>query len=108
VATDVLEEGIDLTACHLVVCFDQPSNLKSFIQRRGRARQKQSTFAIMVADDDTSDAIKRWQELEEEMIRLYKDHKRTLQNLEQLEELPEGVGFQLSLRTGCVILLSIV
>lgn len=104
VATDVLEEGIDLTACHLVVCFDHPSNLKSFIQRRGRARQQQSTFAIMVADDDTSDAVTRWQELEEEMIRLYQDEKRTLQELEQLENSPDDVGFQLRLRTGCALL----
>lgn len=35
VATDILEEGIDLTAYHVVVCFDPPSNLKSFVQKRG-------------------------------------------------------------------------
>ncbi|KAK5201922.1 Dicer-like protein 2, partial [Exophiala xenobiotica] len=48
IETDVLEEGIDVTACNLVVCFDVPSNLKPFLQRRGRARQEQSTFAILL------------------------------------------------------------
>jgi ERCC4-related helicase len=33
VATSVLEEGIDVPACNLVICFNKPANLKSFIQR---------------------------------------------------------------------------
>lgn len=107
VATDVLEEGIDLTACHLVVCFDQPSNLKSFIQRRGRARQQRSTFAIMIENDDKSNIVEKWQELEQEMIQLYQDHKRTLEKLEQLEENSEAVAFELRLRTGCVFRISL-
>jgi ERCC4-related helicase len=78
VATDVLEEGIDLTACNLVVCFDQPNNLKSFIQRQGRARQQQSKFAIMITDNDMPKGIERWQDLEDEMVRLYRDHNRKL------------------------------
>ena len=102
VATDLLEEGIDLTACHVVVCFDPPSNLKSFVQKRGRARQQESTFAIMVASDDTSNAVQRWQELEKETIQLYRDHKRKLQETEKLETYPEDVPFQLKLPTGSV------
>jgi ERCC4-related helicase len=43
VATNALEEGIDVQSCNLVVCFDPPMNLKSIIQRRGRARQEEST-----------------------------------------------------------------
>lgn len=41
IATSVLEEGIDVPACNLVVCFDKPANLKVFIQRRGRARMRE-------------------------------------------------------------------
>lgn len=39
-ATEVLEEGIDVPQCSLAVIFNLKSNLKSFIQSRGRARHK--------------------------------------------------------------------
>jgi ERCC4-related helicase len=91
IATDVLEEGIDVAACRLVVCFDSPPNLKSFIQRRGRARQKQSKFAILVARDDTSATFNSWQELEEEMVRAYQDDARLLQEVSTLESAREDV-----------------
>jgi ERCC4-related helicase len=91
IATDVLEEGIDVAACRLVVCFDSPPNLKSFIQRRGRARQKQSKFAILVARDDRSAAFSNWQELEEEMVRAYQDDARLLREVSALESIREDV-----------------
>ncbi|KAE8394848.1 hypothetical protein BDV23DRAFT_179236 [Aspergillus alliaceus] len=96
IATNVLEEGIDLTACNVVVCFDQPSDIKSFFQRRGRARQEKSTFAIMVSSDCESKTISQWRDLEKEMIRLYQDHERMVQDLEALEMHPEPVPFRLS------------
>ena len=91
IATDVLEEGIDVTACHLVICFDKPPNLKSFIQRRGRARQEMSTFAIMLADDDVSASLNSWQALEEEMLRVYQNDARLLQEVSNLESIQEDV-----------------
>ena len=91
IATDVLEEGIDITACRLVVCYDSPPNLKSFVQRRGRARQKKSKFAIMVANDDMSPTFHNWQKLEEEMIRAYQDDSRRLKELSDLENISEDV-----------------
>jgi ERCC4-related helicase len=98
VATDVLEEGIDVTACNLVVCFDVPSNLKSFLQRRGRARQEQSTFAILLAGNgETQDKIPLWQQLEEEMIQLYQDETRLLQNtVAEKKEPDEHVGSEIN------------
>ncbi|RAL58356.1 hypothetical protein DID88_005773 [Monilinia fructigena] len=47
IATSVLEEGIDVRACNLVICFSKPENLKSFIQRRGRARQQDSKLILL-------------------------------------------------------------
>jgi ERCC4-related helicase len=87
IASDVLEEGIDIIACHLVICFDKPPNLKLFIQRRGRARQEKSTFAIMLADDDVSASLNSWQELEEEMLRVYQNDARLLQEVSDLENI---------------------
>ena len=44
VVTSVLEEGIDVSACNLVVCFDPPLSTRSFIQRRGGARKAGSEY----------------------------------------------------------------
>ena len=46
VATSVIEEGIDVQATNLVVRFDEPKNLKSYVQSRGRARKEDSKFKM--------------------------------------------------------------
>ncbi|KAK4122945.1 P-loop containing nucleoside triphosphate hydrolase protein [Parathielavia appendiculata] len=85
VATSVLEEGIDVPACNLVVCFELPKNLKSFIQRRGRARMADSQMYLLV-EDDSSDAARAWLDLEREMKRKYEDDLREKQQLEEAEK----------------------
>ncbi|RYP60987.1 hypothetical protein DL770_009872 [Monosporascus sp. CRB-9-2] len=84
VATEVLEEGIDVPACNLVVCFDPPTNLKSFIQRRGRARARESRLIMMVPAESNKHV--EWAELEMEMKKKYEDELREIQRLADLEE----------------------
>lgn len=87
VATSVLEEGIDVPACNLVICVDKPSNLKVFIQRRGRARMRQSHLYLFI--EEQPDPSTEWEDLEASMKRHYEDDMRELQKLEALEELDE-------------------
>lgn len=85
VATSVLEEGIDVPACNLVICFDKPDNLKSFIQRRGRARMSTSQLYLLVeGESDTSS--RDWQHLEREMKAKYEDDMRENERLEEIED----------------------
>ena len=42
VSTSVVEEGIDVPSCNLVIKFDFPQTFRSFVQSRGRARQRGS------------------------------------------------------------------
>ncbi|KAL8723097.1 MAG: hypothetical protein Q9225_000568, partial [Loekoesia sp. 1 TL-2023] len=106
VTTSALEEGIDVSACNTVVCFDKPSNLKSLIQRRGRARKSESTFAIMLAEDNDPSTIATWQQLEEKMQQQYMDDMRQLQELESLEAVDEGDREFVVETTGAKLLLS--
>jgi dsRNA-specific ribonuclease/ERCC4-related helicase len=76
IATNVLEEGIDIPACNRVICFDLPKNLISFIQRRGRARQSDSWYMLFVARDDVRSDPARWQALEDKMEEAYMDEDR--------------------------------
>jgi len=91
IATDVLEEGIDVAACNLVICFDPPQNLKSFIQRRGRARKKQSQFVIMQLCTSTKTKTDRWIQLEEEVTRLCQDEKREREAVLSIEDQDESL-----------------
>ncbi|KAK5116095.1 hypothetical protein LTR85_009377 [Meristemomyces frigidus] len=76
IATNVLEEGIDVAACNLVVCFDLPPTLVSFIQRRGRARQKGSTYYLFISEDDWKTDAMKWQRQEAEMKQAYMNELR--------------------------------
>jgi ERCC4-related helicase len=82
-ATSVLEEGIDVPACNMVICFDQPATFKAFIQRRGRARMRDSQLIMFFERERASNA---WEVMEGEMKRVYEDQERELQKMEQLEE----------------------
>ncbi|KAI1083944.1 hypothetical protein F5B20DRAFT_526111 [Whalleya microplaca] len=84
VATNVLEEGIDVPACNLVICFDGPGNLKSFIQRRGRARMRESRLVLMLSGP--TNQHHEWMALEEEMKKQYQDDMREVNELWELEE----------------------
>lgn len=70
VATSVLEEGIDVPACNVVLCFQKPANLKSFVQRRGRARQKESKLILFVELGKDEKQLGEFQNLEELMKRI--------------------------------------
>ncbi|KAK6001187.1 hypothetical protein QM012_003270 [Aureobasidium pullulans] len=89
IATSVLEEGIDISSCQTVICFDAPLNLVSFVQRRGRARKKDSKYIILLADDDDKGEPARWHQLEERMKAAYEDEYRNTQLAAQLEQIHE-------------------
>lgn len=84
IATTVLEEGIDVPACNIVICFDEDMNLKSFVQRRGRARHRDSKLVIMLASQ--SDKLRDLQKLEVEMKAIYENQMRVLRETAILED----------------------
>lgn len=52
VATQVIEEGLDIQGCNLVIRFDLSDTVCSFIQSRGRARMQGSHYVLLVKRDD--------------------------------------------------------
>ncbi|KAI0220906.1 Dicer-like protein 1 [Massospora cicadina] len=67
---NVAEEGLDIQPCNMVIRFDFFSNLISYIQSRGRARQKKSAYILMQERGNVSEAslLKQLQRAEEEML----------------------------------------
>jgi ERCC4-related helicase len=106
IATDVLEEGIDVSACNLVICFDSPPTLKSFIQRRGRARHKQSEYVILLPKAEGAPSgrvvmapaqkkLRRWLSGEERLRSNYQDSTRALNENARLDQDDELVDYNL-------------
>ncbi|KAI1132220.1 RNase3 domain-containing protein [Nemania abortiva] len=85
IATSVAEEGIDVPACNLVICFNTPPNVKSFIQRRGRARMENSKIILLL--EESSDQYDSWMALEDMMKRCYEDDMRAAREVAELEAL---------------------
>ncbi|PWW77580.1 hypothetical protein C7212DRAFT_277577 [Tuber magnatum] len=93
VSTSVVEEGMDIPACRLVVCFSLPPNLKSFIQRRGRARMAKSNYVLMFNEGDSQGKIDKFKQLEMDMIEEYLDETRKLKaEIETEAEEPDEDG----------------
>ncbi|KAL2813874.1 hypothetical protein BJX63DRAFT_442742 [Aspergillus granulosus] len=104
ITTDALEEGIDIPACNIVVNFDKPENLKAFIQRRGRARQKDSAYINIAGDTTSESALSQFQKDEKKLIAIYQDEKRKMEALEMRNEKHNGkyLSFEVE-RTGARI-----
>ncbi|KAF9025151.1 P-loop containing nucleoside triphosphate hydrolase protein [Hymenopellis radicata] len=91
IATNVAEEGLDFPACDLVIRFDKVQHLVGYVQSRGRARNKASTFIIMVQSDDT-EYLKKFNSLsssEPALKTLYQTRAETLKQKETVEPIDD-------------------
>ncbi|KAL9645322.1 hypothetical protein ABK040_002521 [Willaertia magna] len=52
IATSVIEEGIDIPSCSLVVLFSGNLSLRRIIQARGRARDVNSEFKVIITNEE--------------------------------------------------------
>uniref|UniRef100_A0A667XJD9 ribonuclease III n=1 Tax=Myripristis murdjan TaxID=586833 RepID=A0A667XJD9_9TELE len=72
IATSIVEEGVDIPKCNLVVRFDLPTEYRSYVQSKGRARAPVSNY-IMLADSDRTKAF-------EDDLTTYKAIEKILRN----------------------------
>lgn len=57
IGTSVLEEGIELPKCNLVIRWDPPNTYRSYVQCKGRARSQNAQHIIMVAPTNTYKSV---------------------------------------------------
>ncbi|KAK0222957.1 hypothetical protein EDD85DRAFT_778913 [Armillaria nabsnona] len=78
VSTSVAEEGIDVQACGCVIRWDPPQNMVSWLQSRGRARRKRSTFIVMFQQGGgVEEDVLKWESTEVEVLRLTNEPERS-------------------------------
>lgn len=73
VASNVLEEGVDIPKCTLVIKYDHPEDYRSYVQSKGRARHKDSLYYMMVSIEDDLKFMVRYNEFRrvEEILNEY-------------------------------------
>ena len=103
ISTDALDEGIDVSACNTIVCFDEPMNLRSYVQKRGRARQKRSVFVLMVPGEVSKDRGGGFEAAEANINRMFDEEDRRAARAQAVESVEEPVSYILeSPHTGFV------
>ncbi|KAH9296951.1 hypothetical protein KI387_028633, partial [Taxus chinensis] len=109
VATNVAEEGLDIQTCSLVIRFDLPNTVASFIQSRGRARMLESEYIFLVERGNFSEdrLVKHFVSGEEQMIKEVQD--RTPEVAEPYEDDEDQIYkvdvTKATISTGCSISL---
>lgn len=96
VTTDALDEGIDVAACNSIICFDPPQNLRSFIQKRGRARERDSTYVIMAAHDATGLSPRHFEDAESFMSKIVVSENEKISRACTKESMTEEVDYRLT------------
>lgn len=67
VASSVLEEGVDLQVCNLVMSYDSPVSFRSYVQSKGRARMADSQYVICTLrskQNEITSNVKSWMEID--------------------------------------------
>ena len=57
IATSVVEEGLDVRKCNLVVRFDGLDNYREYVQSKGRARAAESRYVVLAEQSKIQDVI---------------------------------------------------
>ncbi|XP_041980153.1 endoribonuclease Dicer [Aricia agestis] len=65
ISTSVIEEGIDVPQCLLVLRYDEPKEYRSYIQSKGRARSSESSFVMLVDAGDRGKFSARYSEFQQ-------------------------------------------
>lgn len=91
IATSVLEEGVDVKQCNVVIKFDRPTDMRSYVQSKGRARKIGSRYVVLVDQKDISACdsdLKDFQQIEKILL----SRHRTVNNPTEDDSLDLELG----------------
>lgn len=91
VTTSVLEEGIDLPVCSTVIRYDEAPTFRVYVQSRGRARQKVSSYVSLCTDEkqfSVEDRLHKFNDFEYRVKELLQGQQ--INQLDQSSHTPES------------------
>lgn len=74
IGTKVLEEGIDLPRCNLVISYNTPLSYKSYLKSKSRAKTLDAYYILMFDEDETMNilsVLKLYREINTVRIQIY-------------------------------------
>ncbi|KAG0726692.1 Endoribonuclease Dicer [Chionoecetes opilio] len=83
VSTSVLEEGLDIRHCNMVIRFDKPMNYRAHVQSRGRARAIPAKYILMIEENSVDEMLST--------LELYTEIEAVLTDICHNRELPTDV-----------------
>lgn len=92
IATSVVEEGIDVQAVNIVIRYDDPKQIRSFLQSRGRARQPDSKIVFFEADNAEPGKYETWEQIEKAMEERCRKAENIYQARLEIERKEEDGG----------------
>lgn len=107
ISTAVLEEGIDIGTCNLVVRFSEPATYREYVQSKGRARAKDSLCVIMQDEDYyMKGAMENYQQTEKFLKLRFKKDRQLEQSIlpDEVKIIEKEERFQS--KTGSLILIN--
>ena len=104
VATSVLEEGIDVAACALVVAYDGFANEKSYIQTKGRCRAHEREFVAWIGTGaNEQKRLNRARDLEDNVIQYIEERYHFSESLDDDNgDIDDAMAYSVE-RTGACI-----
>lgn len=79
VATSLLEEGIDIPSCKLVIKFNETMSSKQDVQCKGRARHAMSRYIHLIHEKDElrqTEKLKKYKDFQEKVVEVNDDDKK--------------------------------
>ncbi|KAM3723467.1 Endoribonuclease dcr-1 [Dirofilaria immitis] len=76
VATSVLEEGVDVRQCNVVIRFDRPTDYRAYVQSKGRARKDDASYFLLVEEYDREQCscdLKDFLQIERMLLKRYQN-----------------------------------
>ncbi|EFO26258.1 hypothetical protein LOAG_02227 [Loa loa] len=76
IATSVLEEGVDVRQCNVVIRFDRPTDYRAYVQSKGRARKDGASYFLLVEERDREQCsrdLKDFLQIERMLLKRYQN-----------------------------------
>ena len=84
ISTSVLEEGLDVPECNLVIRFEGAATLRALVQTRGRASRRPGSKFVVICNErqkqEAEDVVLKERNMEEAIRHLMENNRRKLQS----------------------------
>ncbi|XP_054159214.1 endoribonuclease Dicer-like [Oppia nitens] len=79
IATSVLEEGLDIPKCNVVIRYDRLNTFREYLQSKGRARAKNASYYMMTSEEDRDKL--------ENQLKDFADIEKHIENLNNISKV---------------------